>query len=238
MPDSTPVVPTNDSAADLDPAKLVKQDTTPATGGSTKKILVVEDEPDARTMFVDLLSMEGYEVSSAVDGVDALAKAAAEKFDMILLDIVMPNKDGLEVLEEMKADTVKYGTPVVVMLTNISGDAAVEKAMELGAVGFKLKIGTEPDQLLKDVAAFLTGKVEAKPEMNTMPSTAEVPTAPVAEIAAPVAQPPVAAPAPAAEPVPAVAAPTPANVTPLFDNVQQPAASEAPAAPVEMPKAA
>jgi CheY-like chemotaxis protein len=124
------------------------------------KILVVEDEIDARTVFVDLLSSEGYETSSAVDGVDALAKAAADKFDLILLDIVMPNKDGIEVLHELKNNPDKYGTPIVVMLTNISGDAAIEKAMEIGAAGFKLKVDTEPSQLLADVQAFLAGKVQ------------------------------------------------------------------------------
>lgn len=124
------------------------------------KILVVEDEVDARTMFVDLLSSETYEVSSAVDGVDALAKAAADKYQLILLDIVMPNKDGIEVLQEIKANPDKYGTPVVVMLTNISGDAAIEKAMEIGAAGFRLKVDTEPTQLLQDVQDFLAGKVQ------------------------------------------------------------------------------
>jgi CheY-like chemotaxis protein len=131
-----------------------------AAAGAKKKIMIVEDEQDARTTFTDLLESEGYDVSSAVDGIDALAKAAAEKFDLILLDIVMPNMDGVEVLQKIKTEPAKYGTPVVVMLTNISGDAAVEKAMEIGAAGYKLKIGTEPDVLIKDVKDFLAGKVQ------------------------------------------------------------------------------
>lgn len=122
------------------------------------KILVVEDEEDARTIFVDLLESEDYEVSSAVDGNDALAKSAADKFDLILLDLVMPNKDGLETLQELKSNPDKYGNPIVVVLSNISGDAAVEKAMSLGAAGYRLKIKAEPDQLLKDVNDFLHGK--------------------------------------------------------------------------------
>lgn len=152
------------------PANIISLD-APTKPGTGKKILVVEDEPDARTMFMDLLSGEGYDVSSAVDGVDAVAKAAAEKYDLILLDIVMPNKDGLEVLEEIKSDTVKFGTPVVVMLTNISGDAAVEKAKELGAVDFLLKIGTEPDVLIKSVEDYLNGRTPAKEEKSPVPLT-------------------------------------------------------------------
>jgi two-component system alkaline phosphatase synthesis response regulator PhoP len=134
------------------------------------KILVVEDEPDARTMFVDLLESEGYEVSSAIDGNDALAKAAAYKPNLILLDLVMPNKDGLETLQELKSHPELYANPTVVVLTNISGDAAVEKAMELGAAGFRLKVEMDPEQLIKDVQAFLKGKkqdVEIEPVSNT-----------------------------------------------------------------------
>lgn len=134
---------------------------TASTSSSKAKILVVEDEPDARTMFVDLLESEGkYDVSSAVDGVEALAKAESEKFDLLLLDIVMPNKDGIETLQDIKADPDKYGDPIIVMLTNISGDAAVEKAMQLGSAGYKLKIGTEPEELLESVASYLAGNVE------------------------------------------------------------------------------
>ena len=84
MPDTQNPAPATQNA-DLDASKLVKVDpaaqaanpAAPSPVAAGKKILVVEDEPDARTMFVDLLSMEGYEVSSAVDGVDALAKVAA-----------------------------------------------------------------------------------------------------------------------------------------------------------------
>jgi CheY-like chemotaxis protein len=120
------------------------------------KILVVDDELDAKDLFVELLStVDNYEVSSAVDGVDALAKMEAEKYDLVLLDIVMPRKDGVQVLTEMKQDKEKYGDPIVIMLTNIGGDLAVEKAMELGASGYKLKIDTEPEDLLKTVEEAL-----------------------------------------------------------------------------------
>lgn len=154
-------MPTNNSKIiplDDDSSASSAQLSQSAKDNSSRKILVVEDEPDARTMFVDLLTLEGYDVSSAVDGVDALAKAAAEKYELILLDIVMPNKDGLEVLEELRDGTAQYGQPIVIMLTNISGDAAVEKAKELGAKDFLLKVGTEPDALAQIVAKYLNGE--------------------------------------------------------------------------------
>ena len=149
-------------------------DTNADNNLGAKKILVVEDEEDARTIFMDLLSDEGYEVSGAGDGGEALAKAAADKYDLILLDIIMPNKDGIETLEEIIADKQKYGNPKVIMLTNISGDAAVEKAMEIGAVGYRLKSSTELDQLLDDVEKHLGGQPSSSAE------TQEVNNAPAA----------------------------------------------------------
>jgi CheY-like chemotaxis protein len=151
MDDMAAETPQAASSTSLSTANLTEETARP-------KILIVEDEPDARVMFVDLLESEDkYDVSSANDGIEALAKAAADRYDLILLDIVMPNKDGIEVLEEIKSQPQTYGKPIIVMLTNISGDAAVEKAIELGAAGYKLKIGTEPEELLTDVANYLNG---------------------------------------------------------------------------------
>lgn len=129
---------------------------TQSQGTKKFKILVVDDEPDAKEIFVELLStVEEYEVSGAVDGVDALAKAEATKFDLILLDIVMPKKDGIETLSELLEEKDKYGEPTVIMLTNIGGDIAVEKALEMGAHGYKLKIDTDPEELLRYVKEML-----------------------------------------------------------------------------------
>jgi CheY-like chemotaxis protein len=126
------------------------------------KILVVDDEPDARTIFRDMISSNpNYEVSVAEDGTDALAKCEATKFDLVLMDIVMPKKDGVQALSEIKADPDKYGTPKVLMLTNIGGDLAVEEAMKIGAIGYKVKIDTDLDILMQIIADIFSGKFEA-----------------------------------------------------------------------------
>lgn len=140
-------------AAPLNPVKVTSQ-----------KVLVVEDEADARDIFTDLLTSAGYEVAAAVDGVDALAKLEASKgeFKLVLLDIIMPNKDGVETLEDIIKSPEKYGAPKVLMLTNIGGDAAVEKAVQLGAVGYLLKSETEPQQLLDIVTKYLNDQPVAK----------------------------------------------------------------------------
>jgi len=125
------------------------------------KILVVEDEEDSKDVLVSLLNTTGkYEVSSASDGQDALTKLEAEKgaYDMVLLDIVMPKLDGIETLRLIKSNSQKYGTPTVLMLTNLGGDVAVETAINLGAQGYLMKVETEPDQLLKRVEEELQKK--------------------------------------------------------------------------------
>ena len=121
-----------------------------------KKILVVEDEQDARTLFLDILNSAGFATSGAVDGADALAKLAQEKFDLLLLDIIMPNKDGIETLEDINKDPEKYGKTMVYMLTNIGSDVAIEKAISLGASGYILKSDTSPDALISQITKVLS----------------------------------------------------------------------------------
>lgn len=122
-------------------------------------ILVVEDEPDAKELFIELLAtVPEYEVQGANDGEEALQKAGTTKFDLILLDIVMPRKDGIETLDDILKDKAKYGNPIVIMLTNIGGDLAIEKALEMGAAGYKLKIDTDPEELLRYVDEMLKKK--------------------------------------------------------------------------------
>ncbi|HLD03872.1 MAG TPA: response regulator [Candidatus Dojkabacteria bacterium] len=120
-----------------------------------KKILVVEDEKDAREIFIDILKENGFDVVGVVDGNEALQKLTESKFDLVLLDIIMPNVDGIQALSEIKKFPGKYGDMKVIMLTNISGDIAVEKAMKLGADGYVLKSETEPNDLVVLVKNYL-----------------------------------------------------------------------------------
>jgi len=68
-----------------------------------KKILIIDDEENIRSHYTELLTEQGFEVSSAEDGTSGLAAFKDEDFDLILLDVNMPDKSGLEVLKEIKA---------------------------------------------------------------------------------------------------------------------------------------
>jgi DNA-binding response OmpR family regulator len=97
-----------------------------------KKILVIDDEPSLRDMLEDILTMEGFQVVTAVNGEDGLKKIYKENPDLILLDCSMPVLDGYEVLERMRKDPVLYSKPVI-MLTVLSGEYDEIKGLELGA---------------------------------------------------------------------------------------------------------
>lgn len=116
-----------------------------------KKILIVEDEPDSRMLYIDILTNSGYSADGAKDGDEALKMLESKEYALVLLDIIMPDKDGLETLSDIKKNSDKYGNPIVYMLTNISGENQIEKSIALGARGYILKADTTPSQLLETV---------------------------------------------------------------------------------------
>lgn len=119
-------------------------------------VLIVEDEKDALDLYVySIQSIGEFEVLSASDGEEALMQLSQHRVDLVLLDIMMPKKDGVETLAELKKNTQLYGTPKVVMLTNIGGDIAIDKAMSLGAEGYMLKSEVEPLELIGIIKQYL-----------------------------------------------------------------------------------
>jgi DNA-binding response OmpR family regulator len=87
---------------------------------SPPRVLVVEDDPNVRGLLDTLLTAEGYAVSTAGDGIAALATAASDPPALLVLDVVMPDLGGLQVLEELEHDPVLSAVPVVVV-TGLQG---------------------------------------------------------------------------------------------------------------------
>ena len=98
----------------------------------TRSILIVEDEREIRDLLVHYLRKEGFNPSTAPDGESGLAKARSEKPDLILLDILLPKMDGLELLRRIRADRDIAGTPVA-MLTAKGDEMDRVVGLELGA---------------------------------------------------------------------------------------------------------
>jgi CheY-like chemotaxis protein len=96
-----------------------------------KKILAVDDETDVLLVIKTALLSEGFEVTSATNGREALEKIPAEKPDLVILDVMMPGMTGFEVLEKMKADPAMAHIPVI-MLTGLSERSKIREALESG----------------------------------------------------------------------------------------------------------
>lgn len=117
-----------------------------------KKILIAEDErPMARALELKL-QHEGYDVTTTFDGGSALEALAKDTFDLLLLDIIMPVKDGFQVLEALQGMASK---PPVLMLTNLSQEEDAKKAAALGAKGFFTKSNTPIANIVDEVKAVL-----------------------------------------------------------------------------------
>lgn len=102
----------------------------------SKRILVIEDEPQMRLGLRDNLELEGYEVDTAADGDEGLAKAATFAPDLVLLDVMLPMKNGFDVCRELRARSA--ATPIV-MLTARSADTDKVLGLELGADDYVTK---------------------------------------------------------------------------------------------------
>ncbi len=102
------------------------------------KILIVEDEETLIKVLREKFENENFAVKMAYDGGVALPMAKDFKPDLILLDIILPKKDGLTVLEEIKADPELASIPVI-MLSNLGEDEKIKKSLSLGAVDYLIK---------------------------------------------------------------------------------------------------
>jgi len=103
-----------------------------------KKILVVDDEPHVIRTLTYVLGKEGYEVSSAGDGEEAMAKVRASKPSLLFLDVMMPKKNGYEVCRELKSNS-SLSDIHVIMLSAKGQEADKEKALSFGADEFMTK---------------------------------------------------------------------------------------------------
>ena len=119
-----------------------------------KRILLVDDEKDTSMVFETVLKQGGYEVGVAADGKSALDTAKTQKFDVILLDQMMPDMGGNDVLQTLKNDPATSPIPVA-MLTNFSHDELIKEALNRGAVDYILKYQISHEDLITKVKRIL-----------------------------------------------------------------------------------
>jgi CheY-like chemotaxis protein len=123
---------------------------------TSKKILIVDDSKNIRKLVTVVLKNEGYEFSEAANGLDALSKVKLIRPDLVILDVVIPGMDGINVCKEIKKDPVISSTAVII-LTSETTCEAMEAAKEAGAEVFMTK-PFEPKDLKTAVKELLGTK--------------------------------------------------------------------------------
>lgn len=119
-----------------------------------EKVLVVEDTQLLRRMYHDRLVADGFDVSVAGDGLEALNMLRSAPVDLVVLDLIMPRMGGLDVLEAVKADPRLKEIPVVI-LTNLGEESAIQRALDLGAVDYLIKNAAKPADVSEKIRLTL-----------------------------------------------------------------------------------
>jgi len=137
------------------------------------KILLVDDDALLVRMYQKKLQNDGYDVATADDGDTALTIVGEFKPDMILLDIMMPKVNGLQLLTKLKENKETNNIPVV-LLTNVGGsDEDVNRGFELGAVAYLVKANNKPKEVVEKVKEILAGYVHELPKVKAVINDSE-----------------------------------------------------------------
>jgi len=121
-----------------------------------QKILLVEDDQFLSSLLQTRLQKEGFEVALATKGDQALQLLKENRFDLILMDIILPGKSGFEAMEEIIASP-QYGQTPIMVISNLGQESDIAKGRELGAVEYFVKAQISIDDLVAKVRGFLGG---------------------------------------------------------------------------------
>jgi two-component system, OmpR family, response regulator ResD len=121
---------------------------------SQRKIIIVEDEADLRGLYKEILEDAGYTIVEAATGIEALEKIKSEDWGLLLLDIMLPGRDGIRILRDiMETPALKKGP--ILALTNLNSDQVIKEAFSLGADGYLIKSEITPDRVVQEVRSFI-----------------------------------------------------------------------------------
>lgn len=126
-------------------------------------ILIVEDDPFISDMYATKMRTSGFDITVAENGQLGLEAMRSTKFDLILLDVVMPKMDGFEMLEVLKAEEETKNIPVI-LLTNLGQKDDVERGLKLGAEAYVVKAHFTPAEVIDKVNEVLKGGAKSEGE--------------------------------------------------------------------------
>ncbi|KPJ73634.1 hypothetical protein AMJ48_00140 [Parcubacteria bacterium DG_74_1] len=123
-----------------------------------KKILLIEDDPFLVDIYNTKLKESGFSIEVATDGEKGLRELSEKKFDLLLLDIVLPQIDGWEILEKIKAlsANIEYLKNLqIVILSNLGQKEEVEKGIKMGAIKYLIKAHYTPSEVVTEIEQLL-----------------------------------------------------------------------------------
>ena len=118
------------------------------------KILLVDDEQSILDIFGGVLQKAGHQIITSMNGTDGLHKAELEKPNLILLDQILPDMNGNDVLRNLKQNDSTKTIPIAI-LSNYTQDSMMQEAIKLGAVDYIMKYQIEPTDIVAKVNQFL-----------------------------------------------------------------------------------
>jgi CheY-like chemotaxis protein len=118
------------------------------------KILIIEDEQFIRDIYIRQIQKIGFEIEGYGSGKKGLEALEHGKYDLILLDIMLPDINGLEVLKQIKQDPASSKIPII-LLTNLGQDEIIKEGFALGANSYLIKASYTPDQIAQEVKNIL-----------------------------------------------------------------------------------
>ena len=119
-----------------------------------KKILIIEDDEFLQGLEATKIKNSGYEVITALNGEDGMKRISDSKIDLVLLDLLLPNYDGFQILKKIREGELNKDIPVIVF-SNLSEKSDINKANELGATKFMIKSNFSLEELVEYINKIL-----------------------------------------------------------------------------------
>jgi len=125
------------------------------------KILMIEDDIFLRKVYRDKLTREGFDFVEATNGIEGMNKVLGEAPDLVLLDLMLPRKNGFDVLTDMRSNEATKDIPVII-LSNLGQESDVKNGLSLGAQDYLIKTEVSLSEIVAKVKEWLVKKSLSK----------------------------------------------------------------------------
>lgn len=122
---------------------------------ANQKIIFIEDDVMLVRAYKNKLAMEGFEVDSAKDGLEAIQKLGFNDYDLVLLDLILPKINGFDVLRQLRTSGWPSAQKPVIVFSNLGDVSDIDKAREFGASDYLVKASLSPDQVVEKIRKYL-----------------------------------------------------------------------------------